>query len=421
MAQLESSLFADGVCIVAKSWSVIGEASALKLPKTVRIEPNTSKDFKGIQCFKKRQLSSIWLCDIMGLSAVQVVTSDDRETLLNYSRIRKAFIDSVDYAILNMQKTNTKSHWVGRCCVEYSKWTNKKICSSCQSTFFNVYCEDVPEFGDLFQNMFSETLQRYGYETWLCLFQLGQTAKFEKYCQKLDCLNIEEADEVVIHIARDFSRSNTCLLWNREKVVGTMPENPSEEYYPCFIGGRGNFVYDYTSDIREEHHITIGIETIKLYNQAFKQIHRSIPSPFKEAIVLSILTGDKKKKNTPEKLLGWIQAVQRSKLDLEDWEAVSVRFEVILHQYNPSTSCFLEFETFFNERWGHDDLCDMIDCITFADFTNQLNLTLDPALITLESILQDHVLESQSKEFVVHSIGKLNKYGKLFILAINSK
>lgn len=404
MAPIDTNLFLDGFCAIGKNWSFLGKSSVVTLPRYLKLERWSKLDLKGVRQLKNLNITRIPIGTFNGFSLSTLVTSPVLNVPMNFSVIRSHFISAVDFAISQLNSTITKSNWMGRCCVEYKTWMSKKTCGACIGAQFKIFPVDIEAFGQFFQERFDGLLDFMGYQSFLCLIELGQNAPIKQAFTMLKTLDLKEADEIVLHIARDFFQEEKCLLWNREKVSKVFGK-PSDEFYPAFTGGHGNFTFDFTA-ARRPASDSILSQTIKFYSDAFKEVHRGNPKPFKKPVIISTLADPENSNFKRINMLGWLAAIERSVSEIFEKAKVTARLESIISMTEVSEDFMSEFLDFFDQHYGLDK-SRLFTEFNFDQYRDQLNVTLLPAIRTMKEIIQVAESETALSIFSIPSVGKL--------------
>jgi len=434
---ISNEVMVDGFTAVGKDWRLLGTGAFIKLPMHILIKNWSESYSKGVKCFENQQLAWIPICQTLGPQVYQVVTCEKKKgSKLDYKKIRQSFIEAVDHSISTMDGTLTKSHWFGRCCVQYKKWVGGSKCASCQHANLHIYSGDVEKFGALFQERFGSQLLGLNYNTWICILELGQNMKVDAAKRLYDNFDLEFAQEVVVHLARDFSSPGKCLFWNRNQVKAVF-KSPVYEFYPCFVGSHGNFVYVYNKqkqnrktrllvgasdgededevddlgawphfvdeddqfddgyggDEEEDEETILGIvvvEGLKVYSDQFKEIHRTEPAPFKKCVVVSLMSKCFDGSLQPMSIIGWLDAVKRSYDGIIQRNRVTARMEAILCVRNPGKGSLDRIIRHFNTHYGEDKK-NLLGCFDFAEFRKQLEGSLLPAHSVLREIMQIYI------------------------------
>lgn len=109
---------------------------------------------------------------------------------------------------------------------------------------------------------------------------LGQSSVAENMIDVLSRFEMENAIEVVVHVAIDIWEEGYGLFWLKNKTVENSGGSLSAEYYPLALGRSGNF---YMSMPDDQVPTEPSIRMVRFYNSCLKNVHRVKGAPFKKA------------------------------------------------------------------------------------------------------------------------------------------
>ncbi|CAL8120586.1 unnamed protein product [Orchesella dallaii] len=397
MEPIPSKVYIDGFFALCTDWKFLGESIGVRFPNNVPITPMSWINFKGVSSLRRKSIRGIYLFDINGVRIYELVTHDLEDQFMDYNIIREEFKSAIDYALLSINGTETSRKWLGRHCAGYKSENN---CEGCQDTSFEIYPEDLSNFGNVFQREFEELMFGHDLDVYLCAMRFGQKTPVDPAIQLLNLFRPEFAGELIVHLARDFTLANTCLLWNRE-LISNQIATPNKEFYVGYTGRVGNFEIDIETEEDDTADGDPVPKNIKLYSSAFKDLHRNDPAPFKECHVPAIL-GNMPKRiynvNYVERSLGLVQKAI-------DWlrrnKRVDARLEVILFLDSPPPDALNRALDMFNNDFGAD-MQSMLERFEFSDFYEHIRDTLGVTVKTLGRLVEDfrHNMESTVGHFV---------------------
>lgn len=386
----ETRLFLDGlVCLFEDFDHVDNKVTPWVLPHKVMVKTKSKRDFKGVKSLEGKKIVEVRL-GFYKDNPISVLVTSDTDELIPFSEIRKYVAKGVDRAIRSLGSDScTKIEWTARCCIEYEKWINSKTCDSCKAeignTRFAIFPKDIRSFGRVFCEYLRLQLERMNLGLFIAFYEYGQNCEWSDAVTALESLNVVNATEVVVHVARDYSQKGKVLFWKREAVRELMGGGAMADFFCYFTGKHGNFVFDLGhSDCM------IAIMNIKFYSDMFKQVHRG-RALFRKPFVAKALLGNQERRRgnvDHDGVLKNVDTVARCK-DLVlrrkfNWARVEAIISVTNDEHRGMTHLLRECAVNFEQELGQASR--LLSVFEFNEFEKQVNSSLNPALRTLKEI-----------------------------------
>lgn len=380
----------DGlVCLFDDFSHLDDKIEPLVLPKSFMIKTKSQRNFKGVKSLKDKRIAEVQLGYFHKNPISILITSSSNEQI-PFSDIRKLIAEGVDRAIrLLGPESDTKIEWYARCCVEYEKWSNRRVCDSCLEEYTDkrlvIFAEDKRLFGKYLCEYLKLQLEQINLEFFIGFYEFGQNIEWSSAAFYLEGLNVVNATEIVVHIARDYSQKGKVLFWKREAVRELMGGGAMADFFCCFTGKHGNFVFDLShSDA------LVAIMNIKFYSDMFKQIHRGRALFRKPCVISALLDNKKRGRGTLDcdGILRIVNAVTRCKdlvlLRKFNWARVEAIISINNDEESGIADLLTECAVSFEEELGQASR--LLSVFEFNEFANQVNNSLTPALKTLMEI-----------------------------------
>lgn len=399
---MEEKIYVDGTIFLADSLAFLPIDRVLEVPnRGPRICKMTMEAFKGLGKFKNKEIHQISLqrWDFGTLSLIFVV---EKFTQLDWDKLRLVFIESVEMSINSMTGSKSRQHWKT---VLMNNTYNKIFERGYGDTSrlqLAVFGEDIKQFScfliENVQNTFGEKFTGVVAEIKFCLTILGQNATYDAAMKALKLYNIKFVDTFIIHLARDFSQTNKCLLWDLEKTKKHSSTHQAEFYYPGLTIGAGN-VYYTLKDIGEDGDNSnfVRAKIIKYYSSLCKEVHRAHPMPFKHGVFHNGILQDgngTNKKHFDETL----RAIESVRTNINNAIAAgknTARLEVIFVIDKPSINSLENVFTEFESEFGNEMKARLVTK-DFDELVTHFRQTIYPVLNTLQDIV-DGFLKGRAK------------------------
>lgn len=390
----ETEECADGLVLIGDDSRMIGRKQKLEISKNFRVESFDTSIFRGIIGFKKgKQTVKINLTCCTDPQIALLITKPGK---MDYKIIKDSFCIAFGNAIMDLDalsKTQLDYKSGNPCC----RFAPEIWCSTCSHGTVKIQSKDVEKFAkslieglkitivaekkkrlqkdkeeelkNLTEFQAEERIQTYmqeaGYniECVFAIYEIGQSENFTDYISKLTFMGFQPqfAKVAILHVARDYSKADKCLLWNFEAILGhkikdqTIP-GKIKTFYNYMTYGHGNVNYDQTVKAGYDtiHQSKIHFATLKFYTSSFKEMHRDGLSGFrkwKNPIVEKALTNARP-------LLGIEEPEQEPDDEEHDDDVLKQkrREERQLRQPKDVMTCIAAVQTFFKslENTNHN-------------------------------------------------------------------
>lgn len=401
----QSELVLDGLVCLFDGFDFFSSDISFVLPTYISVKVKSSKDFRGVLSLQDKKIGEVKFGYFNNLPISILITSTRVQEQISFTDVRKTISRGVDYAV-NLLGDNslTRHEWSRRHCDDYYDWIYKTICDDCKEnstdTRHLIFASDLQLFGQFFSEYLKTSFEEMNYGLFISICDFGQSLSYELAVNRLQDLNVARIHELVVHVAKDHWLPGKLLLWNRNAVRKYVGGGPMTDFFCCFTGQHGNFVFT-------DHQENDAIKHVKFYNDMFKQVHRGKRPPFRKVCVLSALLGNRTQ--DLNRILHDLDVVARFKDLAEARNYNCARVEAILSLNNDDERRKLrpllrECRVIFEAEFGH--AFRSLASFPFYEMKKQMKNTLTPALKTLKGIVR------QEKRFRRVSPGHCAKIGK---------
>lgn len=422
---MEEKTYIDGTIFFADSLEFLPVDRVLELPKAgPKICKMDLDFFKGHAAFKGKEIHQILLQRWESLGNLSLIFIVIKYTQLEWTKLRRIFFNAVELAITEMLGTKSYQHWK----TVLSKNTYQKIFDKGYgdkaSLNLIIFGEDVKAFSrNLIRHVragFSGNFPAIDPQIEFCLTILGQNADYHAASKSLQLYNMKCVNTLILHIARDFSQINKCILWDLEKTKTHLMTHRADYFYPGLTIGAGNVYYSLKSGNSENGDYQVSVEKlIKYYSSLCKEVHRTCPLPFKSGVFHKGILQDKFNGSRRTRMAAQmncfdetLKAIDSVRANIENTVASkknTARLEVIFVIDKPDistvSSTFEKFEADFG------DVAKLrLVVLDFDDLVTQINKTIYPVLHTLHDIVASFKTGRNGNRYYMMTFGKFFQF-----------
>jgi len=264
----------DGLSIFSDNWNFLKPLKNvyIKFPQFVEYV-NPVKEFNGsVVQVKNKAAYKVKLFDVNDMVLSLIFLSNNR--FESYTTITGIVAKALAQTFENVCGTETCRQNIQNIDCEFN--TKGESVNKC------IYVCDFDIVGRKFSHYLHLLCEEEALSYFFHGYSFGQCAKLSSFLFHLEhSLNVNKANEVIIHLAMDSLNSNHIKFWNREELVKVMNRNPSYEYFPTAIPGHGNFYF--TNPMKPAGNRVIS--SIKFYNEINKHVHNHKIQPFKRSSI----------------------------------------------------------------------------------------------------------------------------------------
>lgn len=429
----------DGVCITSTRWSVLGNMQ-LQFSKRLKFTMVKKKEYKGLNC-----LSHMATCATLNifefvtcgneLAVKLLFTTPEVLAIEALNQIKEVFVEAVDESFELMKDGGvTKSYEKSKCC-NYAAYTSSSMCKECLTKLPpGVATGDINEFGKIFNSIMQPKLVQFKCDMRLLLSYFGQSELLKNVCQRLELLNLQRAEQVILHIAVDFKEKNKCLLWNLEKLTAcsfppTHYTSKKTTYLPLFLVGHGNYTAHCSGMKVNNINTNVQVAYLQFYTNTFKEFHRETEPAWKTPkSVRALLLLKPYDRNTYfwnsslEWILRRLEVLRNYCKNLRDANYNVARFETVLSVLNPRKNGLRSSKDVLkaiierhNDFYDNNCVLDYLRSYDYKEMIIQVDNTLLVAANTLERIIKRSIADRKAGKM----LASLPHIGKYMLLTVN--